>query len=74
MYSSVSSKACRNLMGTISPPPNVQWQVGVCYRPEEEDQTNMLQNIYNSINAKEHSNCLLLGDVYFRKIDWSKGE
>ena len=57
---------------TISPHPNMQWQVGVCYRPEE-DQAHFLQKINNSINTIENSNCLL-GDFNFRKIDWSKGE
>ena len=57
---------------TISPHPNIQWQVGVCYRLE--DQAHMLQQINNSIYTIENSNCLLLGDFNFRKIDWSKGE
>ena len=52
---------------------NVQWQVGVCYRPEE-DQAHMLQKINNSINTTENVNCLLLGDLNFRKTDWSKGK
>ena len=34
---------------------NVQWQVGVCYRAEE-DQAHMLQNINNSINTTENLN------------------
>ena len=33
----------------------------------------MLQKINNSINTIENSNRLLLGDLNFRKIDWSKG-
>ena len=52
----------------ISPHPNIHWQVGVCYRPEE-DQAHIMQNINNSINTIENSNCLLLGDFNFRKID-----
>ena len=57
---------------TISPQPNIQWQVGVCYRPE--DQAHVLQKINNSVNAIENSNCFLLGDFNFTNIDWSKRE
>ena len=54
---------------TISSHPNIQWQVGVCDWPEEY-QAHMLQKRNNSINTIENSNCLLLGDFNFRKIDW----
>ena len=52
---------------------NIQWQVGIRHR-SEEDQAHMLQKINILINTIEHFNCLLLGDFYFRYIDWSKGE
>ena len=58
---------------TISPQTNIQWQVGVCYR-QEEDQAHMIQKINNSINTTENSNCLLLGDFNFIKNYWSKRE
>ena len=58
---------------TISPHTDIQWQVGVCYR-QEEDQAHMIQKINNSINTTENSNCLLLGDFNFRKKYWSKRE
>ena len=57
----------------ICPHTDIQWQVGVCYT-QEEDQAHMIQKINNSINTTENSNCLLLGDFYFRKKYWSKRE
>ena len=50
-----------NTDAEISPYSNIQWQVGVCYRPEEV-QAHMLQKKTNSIKTTEtHSNGLLLG-------------
>ena len=35
----------------ISPHPNIPWQVGVCYRPEE-DQAHIKKKKFNKYNNK----------------------
>ena len=46
-----------------------QWLIGVCYRPEV-DEDFMLEKINSSINAIDNQNVLLLGDFNFRNINW----
>ena len=55
---------------TLNPHPNLSWLVGVCYRPETDEQF-MLNKICNSINKINNDNCVLLGDFNFRRINWS---
>ena len=54
---------------TLNPHPKM-WMVGVCYRPEKDEQI-MLDKICSSINKTNNDNCVLLGDFNFRKINCS---
>jgi hypothetical protein len=55
---------------TLNPHPNLSWLVGVCYRPETDEQF-MLNKITNSINKVNNDKCVLMGDFNFRNKDWS---
>ena len=55
---------------TLNLHPRLSWLVGVCYRPEKDEQF-MLSKICSSINKINNVNCVLLGDFNFRKINWS---
>ena len=58
---------------TISPHPNIKWQIGVCYRPENDQALILEQNQgFNKLNR--NSDCLILGKFHFRKIVCLKGE
>ena len=52
--------------------PKSEWIVGVCYRPEK-DEDFMLAKIKESINSIDNQNVLLMGDFNFRNIDWING-
>ena len=50
-----------------------EWLVGVCYRPEV-DQEFMIEKIKRSIDAIDNQNVILLGDFNFRNINWQSNE
>ena len=46
-----------------------EWLLGVCYRPEV-DEEYMLHKIKSSIDEIDNQNVILLGDFNFRNINW----
>ena len=52
---------------------NITWKVGVCYRPEA-DQEGILERICGSIDSVDVQNVILLGDFNFQNIDWVTGD